>query len=365
MSGSSKDKSSSSKDKKKSSGSSGKKKSKSKKSSKSSKRRVKFSNEVACQFIMTLDEYTEDELTGSWYTPDEYGEMENECDTTATDFLDHKKPLPPHLCGRGLECWTLEGEKVKEQNVATGMDYVWDAQLEHWNKYPPGETKSSKDEINNSLANIATSYLPISRPCHEAASQVGKQDEKAVQSYLTVARSIEQTRRRVQAIGGSKAKGSKRIVRRAPSNSAKAKPKPAPRPVTPPPDESGYATPTSDDDTKRTEKTPKSAKSRDKGDTGKESKSSKKKSSKEKEKDSGDQPAKPRSHRRISFRPNTECPLSPGASINSYKSEVSASKIARGHHRRSLQNLMSSESSLVSEGGTPRRRARSSRQLSC
>ena len=347
--------------KKKSSGSStsGKKKSKSKKSSKSTKRRVKFSNEVACQFIMMLDEYTEDELFGSWYTPEEYADMENECDTTATEFLDTKKPLPPHLCGRGLECWTLEGEKVKEQNVATGMDYVWDAQLEHWNKHPPGESKSSKDEINKSLENIAKSYLGISVPCHEAASEVGKQDEKAVQSYLTVARSIEQTRKKMQSIGGSKSKGAKRIIRRAPSNTAKAKPKPK---ATPPPEDSGYVTPTSDDeDTKKAEKTTTTATliETEKGKEGEEkdqnSKSSKKKGvSSSKEKDPKPSVAKVR---RISFRPKSECPLSPGASINSYKSEVSASKIARGH-RRSLQ--LSSSASVQSEEGNTRRRVRRS-----
>ena len=39
--------------------------------------------------------------------------LEEECEDTADNYMELNEPLPEDHCSRGLECWTIRGEKAK------------------------------------------------------------------------------------------------------------------------------------------------------------------------------------------------------------------------------------------------------------
>lgn len=166
------------------------------------KKGISFKKTVGVHTIPNLDTYSQVEKELTWYAPDDYGQMEDECDLTA-DLLDRRKPLWPGQCPRGLEAWTTEGEQRKEGHVQLAIDIVWQAQLEQW--------KASSD-IHECWEFIRSRYLAVSAPCHKMAHKRGLNDEQEVQPYLSGVRSVERNRQRLLGIHQrSTTQGARRI----------------------------------------------------------------------------------------------------------------------------------------------------------
>lgn len=156
---------------------------------KKERRGIKFNPKIGVALIMSLEEYTPEECVMAWFQADEYGKMEDECEFTS-DFLQNKKMLPPALCGRGLECWTVEGEDSKDKHVSLAVELVWQAQLKQW---------KNKGEYEG-MDFIRQEYEEITVPCHEAAHTVGLKDELEVKRYLAPIKNMEKTRKKMQSL---------------------------------------------------------------------------------------------------------------------------------------------------------------------
>lgn len=166
------------------------------------KKGISFKKTVGVHTIPNLDTYSQTEKDLTWYAPDDYGQMEDECDLTA-ELMDRRKPLWPGQCTRGLEAWTTEGEQRKEGHVQLAIDIVWQAQLEQW--------KASSD-IHECWEFIRSRYLAVSAPCHKMAHKRGLNDEQEVQPYLSGVRSVEKNRQRLLGIHQrATTQGSRRI----------------------------------------------------------------------------------------------------------------------------------------------------------
>ena len=159
-------------------------------SSDAKKKGITFKKTVGVHTIPNLDTYSNLEKELTWYAPDDYGAMEDECDLTA-ELLDRRKPLWPGQCPRGLEAWTTEGEQRKEGHVQLAIDIVWQAQIEQW--------KASSD-VSECWEFIRSRYLAVSTPCHRLANKRGLTDETEVQPYLAGVRSVERNRLRLLGI---------------------------------------------------------------------------------------------------------------------------------------------------------------------
>jgi hypothetical protein len=171
------------------------------------KKGITFKKTVGVHTIPNIDTYRPGEKEAQWFTPDEYGGMEDECDLTS-EMMNCRRPLWPisDYVGRGLEAWTTEGEQRKEGHVQLAIDIVWQGQLEQW--------KASSD-INECWEFIRVRYVQVSRPCHKLAHKVGLKDEEEVQSYLAGVRSVDKNRRRMLGIRSADPKDRK--VRRTAS----------------------------------------------------------------------------------------------------------------------------------------------------
>lgn len=151
-----------------------------------SKKGVYFNKTVGVNTIPNLDSYTMIETNAYWYTPDEYEQMEIECDQTAAILDAHPlAPLSMGLCARGLEAWTVEGEQRKEWNVQEAIDRVWQAQLEQW--------RSARD-TSECWEFIRGEYLESSQKCCRDARTIGMRDEESVQDYMRSIRKIYKSR---------------------------------------------------------------------------------------------------------------------------------------------------------------------------
>jgi hypothetical protein len=169
------------------------------------RRKLQWKKSVRVNVIPNLSYFSQQEKLLTWYQPEEYSLMEDECDLTS-ECMDAKKPLWPGFCGRGLESWTLEGEQRKEQHVQLAIDIVWQAQLDQWRQ------ASNTDEC---WEFIRSQYLQVSKPCLRLAKETAESDERDVQAYLSSVRALERSRRKMLGIRGrSTTTGSKRVIRR-------------------------------------------------------------------------------------------------------------------------------------------------------
>jgi hypothetical protein len=166
-------------------------------------RRLQWKKSVRVNVIPNLSYFSEQEKRQTWYTPDEYSLMEDECDLTS-ECMDANKPLWPGFCGRGLESWTIAGEQRKEQHVQLAIDIVWQAQLDQWRQ------ASNTDEC---WEFIRSQYLQISKPCLRLANQVAQNDEKDIQGYLSSVKALEKSRRKMLGIRSKSSSGGRRVAR--------------------------------------------------------------------------------------------------------------------------------------------------------
>jgi hypothetical protein len=175
------------------------------------KRNVTFNPKLKVTLIISLAEFSKEEALATWYQATDYADMEEECDFTS-EFLEYKQALKPGFCGRGLECWTSQGEHSKERNVSLAMDLVWNAQIEYW------KDASSTNSQDDPWALIAYEYQQVSIPCMMQAHGMALKDETEIKSYLASAKSIEKARRKRVTGSRHESKVESRILRRSHSD---------------------------------------------------------------------------------------------------------------------------------------------------
>jgi hypothetical protein len=169
------------------------------------KKGVRFNKTVGVNTIPNLDSYSKQETVAVWFAPDEYAQMENDCDETAI-YMDARQQLVADMCPRGLEAWTTNGEQMKEWNVQEAIEKVWQAQLEQW--------QSAKDTAE-CWEYIRGEYLPISARSSRDARTLAIKDQEGIQTYLSTTRSVFQSYAR-RMFGTQRTSGSK-LIRRSTS----------------------------------------------------------------------------------------------------------------------------------------------------
>ena len=215
------------------------------------RKRLHWNNSVRVKVIHNLSNYSDQEKLDSWYWPDEYSMMEDECELTSI-YMDeilfeqenaiqeekdsdvYRRHLPAGFCERGLESWTMLGEELKEQQVQLVIDTVWQAQIDAWEflgNHPANskETKSKESKDKDSAIHdecwdfIRERSSAVSRTSLIRAREFGIMDEQEVDSYLNSVRSLEITRRRITKMLGGKSSRSSRSLTSSSRNLTKSK----------------------------------------------------------------------------------------------------------------------------------------------
>jgi len=200
------------------------------------RKRLQWKSSVRVKIINNLTNYTDQEKLDSWYWPDEYSMMEDECELTSI-YMDeiaferenviqeeddgniYERHLPDGFCERGLESWTMQGEEMKEQQVQLVIDTVWQAQIDAWEflgNHPSKSTltKAKDDTIHDDCWEfIRERAHAVSRNSLLRAWEFARMDEQAVDAYLSSVRSLEQSRRRISRMLGGKHSSSRSITR--------------------------------------------------------------------------------------------------------------------------------------------------------
>ena len=185
------------------------------------KKGVKWKQNVRVQVIQNLGNYTRQEKYHTWWSPDDYTRIEDECDVTASHMdaiIQHQQKqqnsastststntvpslaslLPYGFCDRGLENWTMDGEEDKEYRVQTVIDTVWQAQIEAWENIHHGSISSDAYHKvrNRCWSYIGNKSIRVSSSSIIRAHQLAIQDEKEIQPYLHTAKRLERARKR-------------------------------------------------------------------------------------------------------------------------------------------------------------------------
>eukprot|EP00537_Pseudo-nitzschia_pungens_P014207 CAMPEP_0172397874 /NCGR_PEP_ID=MMETSP1061-20121228/33395_1 /TAXON_ID=37318 /ORGANISM="Pseudo-nitzschia pungens, Strain cf. pungens" /LENGTH=197 /DNA_ID=CAMNT_0013130205 /DNA_START=208 /DNA_END=801 /DNA_ORIENTATION=- len=137
------------------------------------KKSVSFQSSALMYRTKHLNDYTEEEIRKTWYSPDELTGIILNCMETITAATSDVPSISSSQCLRGLEYRFPEGEKKRMANKFTAIDSVLDEQNIQW------------ECEQNDVEKIRTRYSMRSIPCHEEASRIGLEDEKeAMVIYL-------------------------------------------------------------------------------------------------------------------------------------------------------------------------------------
>jgi len=181
------------------------------------RKKLYWNQSVRVKVVHNISNYTPQEKLDSWYSADEYSMMEDECELTSVHMdqiaferqsmiheegkktKSFKRTLPAGFCSRGLESWTIEGEEMKEQQVAAVIDEVWQAQIDAWEFL--GNNLNGEDEekaiVSECWEFIRERSCAVSIKSQLRAQELATKDEQDVDSYLNSVRSLEQSRRRI------------------------------------------------------------------------------------------------------------------------------------------------------------------------
>mmetsp|Transcript_7181 Transcript_7181/g.17540 ORF Transcript_7181/g.17540 Transcript_7181/m.17540 type:complete len:600 (-) Transcript_7181:127-1926(-) len=200
------------------------------------RKRLQWKSSVRVKIINNLSNYTDQEKLDSWYWPDEYSMMEDECELTSI-YMDeiaferenviqeeedgnfYGRHLPDGFCERGLESWTMQGEEIKEQQVQLVIDTVWQAQIDAWEFLGNHPSKTTATKVKDDTIHdecwefIRERASAVSRTSQFRARQFAMMDQQAVDAYLSSVRSLEQSRRRISRMLGGKHSSSRSITR--------------------------------------------------------------------------------------------------------------------------------------------------------
>jgi hypothetical protein len=139
-----------------------------KKSSRRKKCSVSWNSDVNCLSILSLDQYSEQELEAVWYTLEEYQAFKNSCKEAIVRMMEKGKNIKDNdeeFCCRGLECRTKKGDKLCQRN----RQGVWCAVL----------FEQELQVKQNFFDAVILSQLSImsSLPARKAARDRGQEDQ--------------------------------------------------------------------------------------------------------------------------------------------------------------------------------------------
>ena len=154
----------------------GSRSSRSNKSKKKSSKAITISDdEPIVHFIERVDELSSDERSQIWLTQGDYREIKSSSFETVAmmniaEALDSS--CDSSVCTRGLESRTYEGSRLRRKIHRTAIFVVLDEQ---------DRQRVEGEENVEALADIARQS---SYPSRKSASEIGREDEKAVCNYL-------------------------------------------------------------------------------------------------------------------------------------------------------------------------------------
>lgn len=155
---------------------------------KHSKKVVSFHDAVYVYPCLHYMNYTDRELSESWYNAQEMEEIKAECIHTlqlvACENI-HVSNNNNFWCLRGLEYRTQEGAKRRQENKYLAWDAVMSEQ----------ETQYMTGEFNDEA--IARTYSQVSAACREAATILALEDAKTVLQDQFTAKTASSRIRRV------------------------------------------------------------------------------------------------------------------------------------------------------------------------
>jgi hypothetical protein len=153
-----------------------------------SKKAVSFHEAVCVYPCLHYMNFTDRELSDSWYNAQEMEEINAECTSTLQLLSRENVQLSKSnsfWCFRGLEFRTPEGAKRRQENKYLAWDTVMSVQ----------ETQSMTGEFNDEA--IAHTYSQVSAACREAATILALEDARTILRDQIMTKTASSRTRRV------------------------------------------------------------------------------------------------------------------------------------------------------------------------
>lgn len=130
------------------------------------KKRVSFHNAVEVQPCLHADNYSDDEVANTWYSPEELLGMKRERKMTLR-MVNKFSAVPSNsLTFRGLEARTKLGHLEKSANMLSGLMAIINEQARQ------------KHTGKNDEEKLRQVYLSVTQHCQKQATEMGRRDEK-------------------------------------------------------------------------------------------------------------------------------------------------------------------------------------------
>ena len=127
------------------------------------KKTVVFATYSSQYSIIHINDYTDDEISSTWYTSEELKQIKAQAKSTINKVIKGIPIEPTKDCIQGLETYTTEGQRVKYQQRLDAMDAVLD------------EQEIQREEGYTNVDAIADSYYSVTYYSQVAAHGRGLQ----------------------------------------------------------------------------------------------------------------------------------------------------------------------------------------------
>jgi hypothetical protein len=186
--------------------------------------RVRFAEAVKRYDVLSLDDYTQREVTKSWHS-DEEKEKITEKHNTLVRRLELGKKCKRKMTYRGLECWTEQGSVKLDESISRTVDAVmdeqdgqWAAGLDDWNRIAKISRAVSKESRKRALE-LAEEDAREAREAYETVEEEPGSDEDSTSARSRLGREKRKNRRRHSGSKKSSSGEKKRNSRRRKSRS--------------------------------------------------------------------------------------------------------------------------------------------------
>jgi hypothetical protein len=163
--------------------------------------RVRFEEAVKRHNVLSLDDYTQREMTKSWYS-DEEKEKITEKHNTLVRRLELGKKCKRKMTYRGLECWTEQGSVELDKSIARTVDAVmdeqdaqWTAGLDSWSEMAKVSRAVSKESRNRALE-LAEEDAREARKAYETGEEEPGSDEDSTSAMSRLVKREKKKNRR-------------------------------------------------------------------------------------------------------------------------------------------------------------------------
>ena len=136
------------------------------------KKSVSFRNSVAMKLTMPRKEYLPEEITATWYTKEEYADIQKECVKQVRRMDNGEILRDKKYCSRGLESYTMLGAQSKTQNRQAAYAAVLDEQ----------DRQEDEQICDDEL--LSKKYNSVSSSCQMWAAAKALNDQRAAEDYM-------------------------------------------------------------------------------------------------------------------------------------------------------------------------------------